>query len=312
MPNGQGQPFMEPLKLSPVQFDRFRSFIYRHSGIQIDPKKVTMLSNRIRRRLKAKAFSDFDAYFRYLNSVEGRPEIAHFFDAVTTHETSFFRTPKQFDWLRGEFVDSLLRQEREANRAREIKLWSAGCSNGAEAYSMAMCLLENRFRLRDWQLDIMGTDISQENIAEARIGNYQDKGLSLVSEEQCKRWFRRDTGGTWSVRDSLREVTRFHVHNLIKPPEEREFDCIFIRNVLIYFDADSKRLAVRNLLAALRPGGYLVIGPSEGIHDFLGSLERVEPLIYQRPEGRVQQRQHGPATSGPSRPSFGKGGSHGR
>lgn len=273
---------MEFEHLNPRQFDRFCDFIYKASGIRIDERKVTLLSNRIRRRLKAGNFTDFDVYYKFLTSAAGADELEGFLDAITTNETFFFRTQKHFDWLKNQFVPELLKQQRAGNRPASLRIWSAGCASGAEAYTIAICLAEELFRLRDWSLYILGTDISEDALREARLGIYKQRSIDEVSEKQLRRYFRAIDGDRWQVRDEVRELVEFQRHNLMMPLDQPKFDCIFIRNVLIYFDRDSKQTVIDNLLNSLVAGGYLVVGPSEGIFDMLGSLRRISPLLYQK------------------------------
>ena len=120
----------EPEKLSPVQFDRFRDFIYRQSGIRVDASKTTLVSNRIRRRLRAGDFAGFDAYYKHLTSPQGGAELEQFLDAITTNETHFFRTPSHFEWFRGDFLTEVLLKYRRSERPAELRVWSAACSTG--------------------------------------------------------------------------------------------------------------------------------------------------------------------------------------
>ena len=119
---------MELERLTPQQFDKFRKFIYRKSGIRIDENKVTLLSNRIRRRLKVGPFEDFDVYYRYLTTPAGAAELEGFLDAITTHETFFFRTEKHFQWLKESFLAEVIAQHRSGNRPPALRIWSAGCA----------------------------------------------------------------------------------------------------------------------------------------------------------------------------------------
>lgn len=270
-------------RLNPQQFERFQDFIYRHSGIRIDARKVTLLSNRLRRRLQAGKFADFDAYYQFLVSPAGAAELETFLDAITTNETSFFRTPKHFDWLRNEFLPEMLAANRSAQRSAEMRFWSAGCSTGAEPYSIAICLAENAYRFREWKVTILGTDISEEVLRGAREGRYRPRALELVTPPQRRRYFRfHPELDLWEVNAELRRQVRFACHNLIRPLDEPPFDCVFIRNVLIYFDRESKRLAIHHLVQRLAVGGYLVVGPSEGIYDMLAPLHRITPFLYRK------------------------------
>ncbi len=274
---------MELERLNAQQVEKFGEFIYDRCGIRIDSKKVTLLSNRVRRRLKAGGFQGFDEYFRFLTSPQGSSELGDFLDAITTNETFFFRTPKQFAWLSDEWLGEIVRQQRAGDRDSSIKIWSAGCSSGAEPYSIAICLAENMYRLKGWKLEVLGTDISQAVLELARSGSFKPKAIEEVTESQRRRFFRHNASSDdWQLQKQIRDLVHFDRHNLIDPMREGPFDCIFIRNVLIYFDEDSKRTVVQHLLNALKDGGHLVVGPSEGIFELLRPLHRVTPLIYQK------------------------------
>jgi len=273
-------------QLSPQQFERFRNLIYKMSGIRINDNKLTLLSNRIRRRLRAGEFAGFEAYYRYLTSPQGNGEIEHFLDEITTNETFFFRTASHFEWFKSELISQIVSAERRGTRSRSLRIWSAGCATGAEPYSIAICLQENLFRLRDWSLTIVGTDLSEEALHEAREGVFKRRALEAATERQLRRCFQPREGDHWQVTSEIRKFVRFERHNLMTPMSEPPFDCIFIRNVLIYFDQDSKRTVVNNLIRALSPGGFLIVGPSEGIYDMLKPLERLSAFLYQKPGTR--------------------------
>ena len=274
---------MQLEQLSPQQFERFRDLIYEMSGIRVNDNKLTLLSNRIRRRLRAKELTGFEAYYQYLTSPCGNSEIEHFLDEITTNETFFFRTPSHFEWFKSELISQIVSAERRSARSRSLRIWSAACATGAEPYSIAICLQENLFRLRDWSLNIVATDISEEALREAREGVFKRRAVEAVTERQLSRCFLPREDDRWQVKPEVRKLVRFERHNLMTPLSEPPFDCIFIRNVLIYFDQDSKRTVVKNLIRALAPGGFLVVGPSEGIYAMLEPLERLSAFLYQKP-----------------------------
>ncbi len=274
---------MELPKLNQRQFEQFRDFIYAKSGIRVDDRKISLLSNRIRQRLKAKNVADFDAYYRCLRSPLGAEELEHFLDAITTNETFFFRTAAHFDWLKFEFLTEQLAAERRGQRKKTLRIWSAGCATGAEPYTIAICLAENLFRLQGWDLTILGTDISEKALREAREGVYQKRAVEAVSEQQLRRFFETSKDDqTWRVKTDLKNLVTFLPQNLLTPLEGPPFDCIFIRNVLIYFDRDSKQKVIKNLIEKLDEGGYLVVGPSEGIYDMLEPLKKRSTFLYQK------------------------------
>ena len=274
---------MERQRLSLDQFKRFSEFIYKESGIRINDNKVLLLSNRIRRRLKSCDLATYDEYFRLLKSRAGADEVEHFLDVVTTNETFFFRTEKHFQWLRNEFIPELAAQENPLSEPRALRIWSAACSTGAEPYSIAMCLAENKFRLRDWKASILATDISQEVLKAARIGKFRARAMESVTDPQRRRFFQfLPDQDLWQIRREIHEMVQFKQHNLVDSPPVGKFDCIFICNVLIYFDRESKQRVIKNILSALDFGGYLVAGPSEGISGMLDSLQKISPLVYRK------------------------------
>jgi chemotaxis protein methyltransferase CheR len=268
--------------LNAEQFRRFRDFIYEKSGIRMPDNKLSLLSNRIRRRLTAGQWSDFDAYYKHLTSIRGAGELEFFFDAVTTNETAFFRTPAHFEWFAEDFLKGIVASARRQERSPSLRIWSAGCASGAEPYTIAICLLENMYRLQDWDLTILGTDISEEALNTAREGVFRPRAMESVTERQRKRYFRETDEGRWQVQPEVMERVTFGRHNLMMPAPTPAFDCVFIRNVLIYFDAESKEKVVRHLIRALAPGGFLVVGPSEGLYAMLDPLQRRSAFLYEK------------------------------
>lgn len=273
----------ELTKLTPEQFQLFREFIYRHTGISMQEGKITLLSNRIRRRLRELEIGSFDEYYRLLTGGRLAGELEHFFDAVTTNETHFFRTSGHFDWFAGPFLDELATRAAAGGHPRSVRAWSAACSSGEEAYSLAICLAEARTRLPGWRLSVLGTDISETMLVRAKAASFGERSLELVAQERRERHFTRGDGDTWIVRPAVAALCEFRRHNLLDPIREPPFDCVFVRNVLIYFDRESKKKAVHTLVDALLPGGYLVVGPADGIYDLLDGLRRHSAFLYQKP-----------------------------
>ncbi len=274
-----------PTQLTPQEFEQFQRLVFESSGIRIPENKVMLLSNRIRRRLKATGMTDFQAYFALLKSPRGRDEMDGFLSAVTTNETSFYRTEKHFEWLQTRFVSDLIERARSGRHPKRIRIWSAACSTGEELYTMAICLAENRAKLPGWTIEIHGTDISPSALDKAQSGVFAAKTLDNVPEKLRTKYFEHNTeSNTWRVRPILREMVTITAHNLMQPFRERDFDCIFVRNVLIYFSRESKQVVIDHLVNSLATDGYLVVGPSEGIYDMLGMLQKRETFLYQRSE----------------------------
>lgn len=270
-------------KLTTEEFTRFQQFIYRQTGIRMQEGKITLLSNRIRRRLRELGLESFEDYYRLLVKGQSAGELEQFIDAVTTNETHFFRTGGHFDWFRGPFLDDLVARAAAGRHDRAVRAWSAACSSGEEAYSLAICLAEAGQRLAGWRLSVLGTDISEAMVALARRATYRERSLEQVSPERRRQHFTTTDGQEWVVKPSVAKLCEFRRHNLLEPLRGQTFDCIFIRNVLIYFDRGSKEQAVRHLVAALAPGGYLVVGPADGIYDMLGDMHRESTFLYRKP-----------------------------
>jgi len=195
---------------------------------------------------------------------------------LTTNETYFFREPKHFDYLRDEVLKPW--------RGRCLRVWSAASSSGEEAYSIAMSLAEN-LGARDW--DILGTDLSTTVLEKARQGVYPMGRLELLDpklmEKYCLKGVRSQEG-TFRITEKLRQRTRFKQLNLMKPMPSGigTFDVIFLRNVLIYFDNETKQHVVERILSALKPGGHFLIGHSETLNGIADQLEMVKPSIYKK------------------------------
>jgi chemotaxis protein methyltransferase CheR len=252
----------------------FRHLIHRETGIFMKDGKRILISNRLRRRLRELGLASYEEYYRLLVEGAERPgvppgvggELARFIDAVSTNETYFYRGENHFQALREVVLPELC-----AGRSR-IRVWSAGCSTGEEPYTIAMIVLENGC---GWMgdLEILATDISTAVIARAREGLYRGRTLRFVPPPILARYFRRVSAEEYLVDEPVRRRVTFRVHNLLKDePPDADFDLIFCRNVMIYFDRLTQKMLVDETFArALAADGYLFIGHSESL---LGKSER--------------------------------------
>jgi chemotaxis protein methyltransferase CheR len=275
---------MDLTKLTSGEFDRFRTFIYGETGIRLADGKITLLSNRIRRRLRELDIESFEEYYNLLTQKKLKGELEHFIDAVTTNETHFFRTGGHFDWFIDSFLPTIRTEASEKKRDKSLRIWSAACSSGEELYTLAICVDESRHQFAGWKISLLGSDISETMISAARKGVFPNRSLDQTTDERRSRYFaqlQNDAG--WSIRSRLIDMCEFKRHNLLDPMPNEPFDCIFIRNVFIYFDKKSKEVAVQNLIHALAPGGFLVVGPADGIYDLLGELDKKTIFLYQKP-----------------------------
>jgi chemotaxis protein methyltransferase CheR len=275
---------MTHTELTDDEYVKFCGLIYRTAGIRIAENKRVMVGNRVRRRLRATGIASFREYYAFLTSHAGAGEMPLFLDAITTNETYFFRDPQQYDWLGESFLPEIARQTTLRKRPRSLRIWSAACSTGEEPYSIALKVLAKKPLFAGWQTTILGTDLSGAALAAARAGRYDARAIRLVETAQRQAFFDEDpTGQRWTIKPDVRALVTWRPHNLLFPIRDEPFDSIFIKNVLIYFDKDSKQVVVRNLIEALSKGGYLVVGPTEGIYAMLDPLSRLKPWLYQKP-----------------------------
>lgn len=268
-----------------AQLAKYAKVIYEKAGIHVSDQKKTLLSNRIRRRLKATGIDCFDAYLKHLKSLPPtHTEWSFFLEEVTTHESYLFRDESHWKWLRTKFIPELIVGAKEG-KPRRLRIWSAACSTGDEPFTIACCLANDIRDHESWQIEIVGTDIGVDTLAKARDGIFNERAMRNVPESMKKRFFTHDAkADQWSARPQLRQWMKFQKHNLLNRLTADPFDLVFVKNVLIYFDAASKKTAMEHIKAAIRPGGMLVTGPAEGVNDMLTDFQRVEGWLHRKPE----------------------------
>jgi len=274
---------MNHTELTDEEYHRFCELIYRVTGIRIAENKRVMVGNRVRRRLRATGISTFTDYYTFLISSAGADEMPLFLDAITTNETYFYRDIHQYEWLGEAFLPEIIQQAAQRKRPRVLRIWSAACSTGEEPYSIALKILGQRPLLAGWRTVVLGTDLSGAVLAAAETGSYDGRAVRLIEPKERQMYFKEDTQTQrWIVKPNVKAHVTWKQHNLLDRLKEEPFDCVFLKNVLIYFDTESKKAVVTNVIDALAKGGYLVIGPTEGIHAMLGSLCKVKPWLFQR------------------------------
>jgi chemotaxis protein methyltransferase CheR len=268
----------QPVVLQDQEFEQFRDMIYRIAGISMSLSKKQLVASRLAKRLRQHGFSSYAEYFRHINSVTGKAELQVAVDALTTNETHFFREPKHFDFLRNRVIP-----QRKAGRG--LRIWSAACSSGEEPYSIAM-LLDEMLGTEPWE--VLASDISTQILEKARKGLYPAERIAEISKAYLNRYCLKGVGehqGTMLIESFLRDRVRFMLHNLTEsPPSLGEFDVIFLRNVMIYFDQETKRQVVSRLLPRLRPGGYFLIGHSESLNGVSNDVRLIQPAVYFKPD----------------------------
>ncbi len=262
-------------RISDNEFGQFQRFIFETAGITLGSSKKALVSGRLAKRLHACKVTNYGEYFRLLKSGDAA-ELQIAIDLLTTNETYFFREPKHFQFLSQQIASGTF-------RTSSLRVWSAAGSTGEEAYSIAM-LLEDLLTGQPWE--VVASDISTRVLERARAGHYSMGRIDNFPAGYLQRFClkgRDQQAGTMLIQRALRSKVRFLQVNLNAPlPHLGMFDVIFLRNVLIYFNNETKRKVVSRVLSALKPGGYLFIGHSESLIDVSEAVDLVAPAIYRK------------------------------
>jgi chemotaxis protein methyltransferase CheR len=272
-------------EVSDGQMARYADLIYRRTGIRVVPQKKTLLANRVRRRLRETGIGGFDEYYEHLLRLRADdPEWDRFLQEITTHETYLFRDENHWAWFRESYLPQCATEARAGRRPAALRIWSAACSTGDEAYTAACCIAACLPAFQQWQIRIVGTDIGIGAVTQAKAGCFSERAVHLVPSAYKARYFTREPReNAWQARPPLTGMVSFRQHNLLDPLRERPFDLVFLKNVLIYFAPASKKQVVENVRSLIQPGGLLVAGAAEGIGDLLKDYVRLQPWLYQRP-----------------------------
>ena len=269
-------------ELSAAELRKLLAMVREHTGITMSERKRSLLQGRLRPRMRMLSMSDYGDYLRFVET--HAPELPYFIDLVTTNETSFFRTPRVWTY----FADQFLPAWYAAHPRETLNVWSAASSSGEEAWSVAMHADAVRLSVPQFDYRIFGTDICTSVVTKARTGRYQGRAMEqlLASRPDLVARYFSAEGDTWRVAGDLRARVQFERFNLLESlPRERQFDIVFLRNVLIYFDAPMQQRIVANVVSAMRPGAMLVLGESESLQRYDTGLQFVQPLLYRKAGG---------------------------
>lgn len=268
---------MTAATISDREFGLFQQFMHTLAGIHLAPHKKSLVGARLSQRLRELGMSCPGDYFHSITSGRDPLELQRAVHLLTTHETFFFREPAHFDFL----AEQVLPARRAGSNFR---VWSAASSSGEEAYSIAMLLMEHLGPAQPWQ--VFGSDISVATVAQAQAGIYRTQRIEQMPAGYLQRYCLRGIGrdeGTLRIKDDVIARVHFAPINLNGPlPDIGSFDVIFLRNVLIYFDAPTRRQVIERLVRRLASAGWLFIGHSESLGDAAASLRQYQPSIYRR------------------------------
>jgi chemotaxis protein methyltransferase CheR len=271
---------MYQIELKPKEFELFRTYIYEKVGISLSPQKSTLIKGRLNKRVNHLGLNSFGEYYEYLVNDESGDELTFFVSAISTNVTSFFREAAQWSWLET-YLPNLVRSKSQ----KKIRIWSAGCSSGEEPYTILMFLQQHLSDFESWDIKILATDISSKVLTHAIKGQYEPKHIESLSKDIVNKSFRKvhvENQERYEIRPFLKDKVVFRLYNLITDPFffKNEFDMIFCRNVMIYFDDKNREELVGKFASLLPKGSPLFLGSSESLTSQRNSLKLVGSSIY--------------------------------
>lgn len=309
--------------IHPTDFHLFQQLIHQETGIWLRDSKHLMLCSRLARRLRHHGMSSYRKYYEYLTTQDPQKvELRALINCITTNKTSFFRESHHFKFLEQLIQDQIL-HSRSHGTIGQFRVWSAACSTGEEPYSILMTLLESvmkmvspagpfllpksdttsqqrslLYNMQLWDLRVLATDIDTDVLDRAKAGIYDEEVMAGISPALQRKYFLRGTGkmeGMMRVKPELRDRAEFKRLNFKDSnwAIEGQFDAIFCRNCLIYFDSQMQENVIRRLVHSLRPGGYLFLGHSEHLPWLQEILVPVDRTTYQLPVQASEQRATG-------------------
>lgn len=260
------------------EFNRFRSLVYKESGISLSETKQSLLISRLSKRLRDLGLTTFQAYYDFVMADPSRDEFTRMLDLISTNKTDFFREPKHFEFLRDEILPKL-------EDVKRIRIWSSACSTGEEPYTIAITLHESVSNPAQWDFQVLGSDLSTRVLVKAAAGVYEHERVAGLPTQILKRHFLRGrnmNNELVKVKPHLTQIVKFRRLNLMDDrfPIKTPLDLIFCRNVMIYFDRPTQEKLVAKFHRYLKPGGYLFIGHSESLQWIAHSFKHIAPTIY--------------------------------
>jgi len=264
--------------LSERQYTELSKMVYDFGGINLGDNKKELVHARLSKMLRKRKIASFDAYVELLSNDKSGDEVVLLLDAISTNVTHFFRENQHFEYLAAHTA--------EFNTTEGLKIWSAGCSSGEEPYTLAITLLEHFPTPTRGRHEILATDISTKILERAVSGVYPEKSISSIDKSLVKKYFmkgKKKYEGMVRVKKEVSELVTFKRLNLIEPFQlNTQFDIVFCRNVMIYFDTETRQSITDKYFDVIKPGGFLIIGHSESMNSFRHNFKYVQPTIYRK------------------------------
>ena len=263
------------------EFRLLAEFIHTRTGIHLKEEKQSLLSGRLQNTLQERGMSSFSEYYHFLKRNANGNEIALLVDKITTNHTFFMRETGHFTFFQSKVLPDLIR----AGGQRDLRVWSAGCSSGEEPYTLSM-IIDEYFggNKNGWNTQLLATDICNTVLDKARSGEYTAEAIKDIPEHWKTRYFRKNNERHYGVTPHIQKEVLFRRFNLMDEefPFKRKFHAIFCRNVMIYFDEDTRARLIRKFYELTEPGGYLFIGHSESLNRERTPYQYVMPSVYRK------------------------------
>jgi len=262
------------------EFLEISTFVKKNYGINLTKEKKALIISRLENYIRENGYGDFSNYMQIVKTDITGKLMLEFLNRITTNHSYFWRERDHFDY----FKKIILPQMKHKKHEHDIRIWSAGCSSGQEAYTLAM-ITDDFFGIekKDWNTQILATDISDKVLSVARNGSYKSGDVIEVPNYYFKKYFNKVDTDQVEIRSELKKEIIFRRLNLLsKYPFKKKLDVIFCRNVMIYFDFETKHEIMKKFYNILDDGGYLFIGHSESLDRKIIPFEYIQPSIYRK------------------------------
>jgi chemotaxis protein methyltransferase CheR len=263
------------------EYEQLSDYIYRTCGITLGSQKKALIVSRLQNVLLQKSFGSFSDYYKYIVADKTGEATTALVDKITTNHTFFMREADHFEF----FKDTVLPHLAGTVKNRDLRIWSAGCSSGEEPYTLAM-IIQDYFgaEKQSWDTKVLATDISTAILDTAKKGEYPTQSVEALPVAWRNGYFKKTDGEKSAVVDKIKNEVIFSAFNLMSPvfPFKKKFHVIFCRNVMIYFNAETKRVLIDKFYDALEPGGYLFVGHSESLNRDETKFKYIKPAIYRK------------------------------
>ncbi len=273
---------LRTIQITDAEFEQIAAIVYKNYGIHLTEKKRSLVIGRLQSVLRKRGYTSFQQYIEHLSN-ENDDSMSELVNRISTNHTFFFREYAHFEFMMQTALPEFESYHKK-NNSNTLRIWCAASSSGEEPYTLAMHMMEYfGLNYSKWKAGLLATDISEDALRKAMVGVYPEDAIDKIPAEMQRKYFSKK-GNLYQVNDTLKQEVMFRKFNLMTEqfPFKKNFDLISCRNVMIYFDRETKEVLVNKLYDQLRPGGYLFIGHSETLNGLNTPFSYVKSAIYQK------------------------------